>query len=63
MTYEKRQIGHVFNCETDSTGYSFNIASVTYKKGYVLGLFITFLEKSTLSPTNKLTEFILYMWF
>lgn len=63
MTYEKWQISHVFNCETNSTGDSFNITSVMYKRGYVLGLFISFLEKSTLSPTDKLSKFILHMWF
>ena len=63
MTYEKWQIGHVFNCETNSTGDSFNITSVMYEKGYVLGLSIPFLEKRTLSSTDKLSKFILHMWF
>jgi len=34
-----------------------------YEKGYVLGLSIPFLEKRTLSSTDKLSKFILHMWF
>lgn len=53
MTYEKWQIGHVVNCETNSTEYRLSKTSAMYKKGYVMSLFILFLEKSTLSPTYK----------
>lgn len=42
VTYEKWQIGHVVNCETNSTEYSFNITSAMYKTGYVLTLFSFF---------------------
>lgn len=45
MTYEKWQIGHVVNCETNSTEYSLSKTSAMYKKDYVMTLFILFLEK------------------
>lgn len=63
VTYEKWQIGHVVNCKTNSTEYSFSKTSAMFKKGYLLSLFILFLEKSTLSTTFKLYKFISNTWF